>query len=207
MNYKKTILMAIVLVLMLVSSACFYPNLISTDDAIATGVAAGMKAIQDQTATVAAIATYTPYPTYTPEPTYTPQVINPAWYQYLYVYQPSDLAYYGSSSYCDRAAFVSETIYDNTVFNAGDTFVKSWTLHNIGQCTWHSSYRLVFTSGTAMGGASAYALPYDVPPGGTVTLSITLTAPSSYGTYRGNWALENASGYRFANFWVQIYVR
>ncbi len=205
MKQPKTIIFAIILALVLVSSACYFPQFISTEDAIATSVADALQKYADQTATVEAIATYTPYPTYTPNPTYTPQPSS-AWYPYLYDYHPSDSGV-RVGYYCNHASFVSETIADNTIFNAGESFTKSWTLMNTGQCTWSSGYRLVFREGSTMGGVLSSALPHDVPPGGTVTLSVILASPSSFGTYRGDWGLQTADGYRFALFWVQIHVR
>ena len=113
---------------------------------------------------------------------------------------------------CDRADFIADvTIPDNTVITPGASFVKTWRLRNSGSCTWSTSYRLVFDSGNAMSGPATVSLPTSVAPGQTVDVSVTLTAPSSSGTYQGFWKLQNASGVRFgiganANvaFWVKI---
>lgn len=113
---------------------------------------------------------------------------------------------------CDRADFIADvTIPDNTVITPGASFVKTWRLRNSGSCTWNTSYRLVFDSGHAMGGPASINLPTSVAPGQTVDVSVTLTAPSSSGTYQGFWKLQNAAGARFgiganANvaFWVKI---
>ena len=99
---------------------------------------------------------------------------------------------------CDRAKFVGETIPDGTLFSPGTTFTKTWTLLNNGSCTWSSSYRLIFTSGDAMGApAGGTTLPSSVAPGGTITVSVTLTVPSDVRSYQGNFNLQNASGARF----------
>lgn len=50
--------------------ACFIPEVISANDAIATEVSTALEEVLEETA--AAAPTYTPYPTYTPVPTYTP---------------------------------------------------------------------------------------------------------------------------------------
>jgi len=114
---------------------------------------------------------------------------------------------------CDRGTFVKDiTIPDNTEIAAGTTFVKTWQIKNNGSCTWTSGYALVFYNGDAMSGpASAPLTNGTVPPGSTVDISVTLIAPATTGTYKGNWRLRNAGGAVFglgsaadSSFWVQI---
>jgi hypothetical protein len=116
---------------------------------------------------------------------------------------------------CDRASFVSDvTIDDDTLMAAGTTFTKTWRLKNNGTCTWDTNYRLIFTSGDAMGApSSGAALPAVVAPGGTVDISATLTAPSSNRSYQADFMLQNSSGTRFGigenadkSFYVKIMV-
>jgi len=136
-------------------------------------------------------ATNTPVPTSTPVPTAT-QV-----------------------TYCEWAAFIKDvTISDGTVLDPGETFTKVWRLKNRGTCTWTADYMLVFTSGTQMGGTTALRLPGTVLPGQTVDVSVTLTAPSSSGSYTGYWMLRNPSGALFGSgdkanvpFYVDIVVK
>jgi hypothetical protein len=115
---------------------------------------------------------------------------------------------------CDWAQFVADvTIPDGTLIKAGNTFDKTWRLKNIGSCTWSKDYSLFFVNGQQMGPNTSMKLPNSVAPGGTVDLTINLTAPSTAGTYRGNWQLKNASGVQFGigpyankSFWVEIRV-
>lgn len=107
---------------------------------------------------------------------------------------------------CDKAQFVSETVPDDTSFSGGDDFVKSWTLKNIGTCSWTPSYMLVFVSGDSLAGPSNVSLAANVNPGQTITVSASLEAPDQNGTYHGNWGLRNAAGVVFSHFWVQIKV-
>jgi uncharacterized repeat protein (TIGR01451 family) len=102
-------------------------------------------------------------------------------------------------STCDRAAFVADvTIPDGTAMAGGTAFTKTWRLQNVGTCTWTTSYRLVFAGGDLMGvSSSAFNLPTSVAPGGTVDLSLNLTAPITAGNYIGYWKLRNASGTDF----------
>jgi hypothetical protein len=100
---------------------------------------------------------------------------------------------------CNIAAFVADITYpDDTPVTGGTSFEKKWRLRNAGSCTWTSGYRLVFVSGDGMGGAGSVPITNGtVPPGGMVDVSITLTAPVSSGTYRGNYKLQAADGTLF----------
>ena len=114
---------------------------------------------------------------------------------------------------CDRAEFEKDVTYpDNTAVDPGQTFVKTWRLKNTGTCTWTSAYSIVFVSGDSMDGPASTALTSGtVAPGKSVDVSVTLTAPDTGGTYRGNWKLRNGSNQIFGvgndaskPFWVQI---
>lgn len=138
--------------------------------------------------------TLTLIPTYTPGPTATPQ--------------PTSTAVP-----CDIARFVRDvTIPDNTQLKPGEGFVKTWRLRNAGSCTWTTGYALAFAGGEIMGAPAAVALPRNVAPGEEVDVSVTLTAPTRDGTFRGNYLLRNASNVLFGlgsgnkPFWVQVRV-
>lgn len=116
---------------------------------------------------------------------------------------------------CNLAAFEADvTVPDGTVMSPGQVFTKTWRLRNVGTCTWTSGYQLVFHQGDAMGVPAGYAQALTagtVPPGGTVDISVSLTAPMTAGTYRGYWRLREPGGQYFglrngASFWVQIQV-
>lgn len=114
----------------------------------------------------------------------------------------------------DRAAFVSETILDDTVFKPGTAFTKTWTLRNAGTCAWTTGYALSFYDGEQMGGPGMILLTTSVAPGESITLAVNLTAPNQNGTYKGRWMLMNEAGNLFGlgengkvAFWVQIIVQ
>ncbi len=119
-----------------------------------------------------------------------------------------------TSAYCtgtNLANFVSESIPDGTSMALGAAFTKTWTLTNVGTCTWDTGYSLVFVSGSQMSGPSSVPLTADVPPGSSVTLSVNLVAPTVAGTYTGYWELSTDQGIRFGvgagganDFWVEI---
>jgi len=202
---KKILSFFMVLMLGVFSSGCqlFYIN---TESVIATKVAEAVEekineiesavAPVEESAAPAPVSSPTPYPTYTPYPTPVPQTY--VTYNYSYVI--------GTPGGCLNAAFISETVPDNTVFTPGDGFIKTWTIQNTGYCTWNTNYHLVFLSGYAMGGDAYSNLPKSVSPGESVTLTANLTAPGTDGTYRGEWRVQSDSGINFARFWVQIVV-
>ena len=103
----------------------------------------------------------------------------------------------GAAQGCDNSIYLSDvTIKDGTVMTPGQTFTKTWAVQNTGTCTWNTSYKLVFSFGTAMNGTSV-AIPQDVAPGAQTQISVNLAAPSSLGNYTGNWKLQNAQGQYF----------
>jgi hypothetical protein len=114
---------------------------------------------------------------------------------------------------CDKAQFISDlTIPDGTVMNAGQLFTKKWRIKNIGTCAWNG-YTLVFDTGNSMGGPASSAIG-NTPPGGTVDISVDLTAPATPGDYRGYWRIRSTSGtllpvingYQLKSFYVDIKV-
>lgn len=135
-------------------------------------------------------ATQTPLITDTPQFTTTPLVIN--------TQVPT------AQNSCDNMIYVAdETIPDGSQVPAGSTFVKSWRIRNNGQCTWNTSYRLIY------GWASdswkeikksppvGVKLTSSVAPGAEYTISVSLTAPTTSGSYMAAFRLQNDKGYNF----------
>lgn len=98
----------------------------------------------------------------------------------------------------ERVEFVSDvTVPDGTVFAPNQTFTKTWRLRNVGSTTWTSAYSLIFFSGEKMNSPTAVPLPGDVPPNGTVDISVTLVSPATPGQYIGYYMLRNPQGKSF----------
>ncbi len=111
------------------------------------------------------------------------------------------------TSNCDSGHFLTDVTYpDGTVVPAGTSFTKTWRIQNTGTCSWTPSYALVFISGDLMSGPTVQALSGNVNPGQSQDVSVALIAPSSNGTYTGNWGIRNSSGVIFTHFYVQIKV-
>lgn len=192
---KSMKVLAMLALLSVILAACNFPlaNQSSDEDAVATSVALTVAANVQAAPPTATMAQ--PTNTLPALPTVTPQVINTV------------SAFPTSTTLpCNQAVLISEDPLDDKSYNAGATFTKTWTFKNVGTCTWNANYKLVFISGNAMGGTASKNLTGNVAPGQSVTLSVSLTAPSSAGTYKGIWNLQGDDGVNFANFWVQIKV-
>jgi hypothetical protein len=98
------------------------------------------------------------------------------------------------------AAYVADvTMPDNTTVDPGATFVKTWRIRNSGTCQWRDRYALAYVKGDRMDSEATIAVN-DTAPGETVEVSVPLTAPSSPGTYRGEWRMRSEKGAAFGPF-------
>lgn len=96
------------------------------------------------------------------------------------------------------------------ILQPGQDFVKSWRVRNSGACEWTANFALVYVSGNRVE-ASMGALPLiigrTVAPGATIDLSVTLQAPTVYGTFQGFWQMRDDTGRLFGEVvWVGIQV-
>lgn len=187
---KKATFIVVALV-MLVISACNFPFVGESENALATTVAQTVEAMEaEEKQPTLAVVTQAPtlsVPTATPVPTEEPEDTE----------EPDP---------CLFATFVSETIPDNTKYSPGAAFTKSWTLRNTGTCDWNVDYKISFKSGDQMGGPDEQNIPQETDPGEDVELAINLTAPASAGTYTGYWQMETHQGVAFGEVWVKIVV-
>ena len=95
------------------------------------------------------------------------------------------------------------TIPDDTQLAPGTAFVKTWRIRNSGTCDWGAGFTLVFVSGDQMGAPGSVTVP-PTAAGSTVDVSVNMVAPTTPGTYRGNWRLRSDTGQLFG---TTVYVR
>ena len=132
------------------------------------------------------VASSTPLPTNTPIATFTPMAT---------AVPPTATAI---PIPCNAAKFIADvTIPDWSTMYAGEAFVKTWQVKNVGTCSWTKEYRIFFFDGKKLEAASSVAFPKTVNPGDTVNLSVSMVAPSEKGSYTGSWMLEAANGVDF----------
>jgi uncharacterized protein YkwD len=111
----------------------------------------------------------------------------------------------------DKAGYFGDvTVPDDTVFQQGNAFVKTWRFRNEGTCTWGPAYSLVLIKGDQMGGPTSVPLPV-ANPGDIFDVSINLVAPSRGGPFMGVYEFQDANGTKFGvnsngidKFWVKI---
>ena len=114
----------------------------------------------------------------------------------------------------DKAAFYGDvTIPDDTGFEQGVGFTKTWRFRNEGDCTWDETYTMVFAGGEILNGPLSAPLSMRVAPGEIANLSIDLRTPDRGGVFRSNWEFQNPQGARFGTgagghepFWAQVIV-
>ena len=104
------------------------------------------------------------------------------------------------------AAFVADvTIPPGMQVSAGQTFVKTWRMRNVGTCTWAGVYSLDYHSGERMAAPPYRLLQAVVRPGDEIDISVQLTAPAAEGKYSATWQLSDPSYRVFGpNVYVQI---
>lgn len=96
---------------------------------------------------------------------------------------------------CYRAKWIQDvTIPDGTRISPSATFTKTWRVQNIGTCTWNTGYALVYDGGHSTGAPASTALPSNVPPGGTIDVSVIITAPATNGDYIWKFKLRSDNG-------------
>jgi hypothetical protein len=108
---------------------------------------------------------------------------------------------------------IDVTIPDDSAMLPGQSFTKTWKIQNIGVCTWSKAYSARFFYGAQMNAPEQVPLVKEVPPGESVEIEIDMVAPSTPGSYQGNWKLANSKGQFFgigpngdSPFWVRIKV-
>ena len=197
----KKISLSLMLIMCLLVSACNFPLLsqpAEEPNALATAVAQTLQAMASQ-----------PLPTQQPPaqqptmpaglPTVTPPQLTAA-----FTVQAPPTA---TPQPCNKAQFLTETIPDDTEFNAGEEFTKGWTFTNVGTCTWNSNYKLVFASGEAMGGPASVKFSKNVVPNDQITVQVPLKAPAATGTYSATWKFQAEDGTQFGPVTVRIKVK
>lgn len=109
---------------------------------------------------------------------------------------------------CNYVLFMGDiSVDDGTKFLPGEGFTKVWRLKNAGSCTWNTSYGITFDSGEALSAPATVYLPGTVAPGQEVDVAVAMKAPTTPGSYRGNWRMRDQNGAKFGTtFYVDIQV-
>jgi len=106
---------------------------------------------------------------------------------------------------CELSArFVEDvTVPDDTMYNGGVSFRKTWRMSNDGECTWEPGVTWTHIGGALLGAESP--VPVELAePGRIVDVSVDMVAPTAPGTYSSFWRLRRPDGEFFGD---QAYVR
>jgi hypothetical protein len=102
------------------------------------------------------------------------------------------------------ARFVEDvTVPDDSLYNGGVNFTKTWRLRNDGECVWPPGTAWVWISGDLLGAQSPVEVEL-AEPGRIIDISVDMVSPMSPGTYRSYWRLQSPDGEFFGD---QAYVR
>jgi hypothetical protein len=102
------------------------------------------------------------------------------------------------------AHFVEDVnVPDDSLYNSGVRFTKTWRLQNDGSCTWEPGTQWVFINGDLMGAESPVSVEL-AEPDRIVDISVDFVAPPAPGTYTSYWRLRRPNGEFFGD---QAYVR
>jgi len=97
----------------------------------------------------------------------------------------------GGSSSDYSCSLLSRSPDNGAVFSGGATFTENWKVKNTGSVKWTTTnVDFIYVSGENMSAISGFDLPSAVSPGGTITLSVSMTAPNSAGNHKTTWSLR-----------------
>jgi len=200
-KFQKNMIILIIIVLASgIISACGPKEPAVDIDAQKTGFAqtANVQATMTAEAQPTATETLEPTATFTATPEYTPTLAVTATKSAPTTSNPS--------SGGDAAQWLANDPPDNTIFKPGEEFTVTWTLENTGTPTWTTNYYIKFYSGEQMDAEDKVFLPYPVPPGTNVQVSVDFVATESEGSKRSDWILKNANDETFYSFYIVIEV-
>ena len=103
----------------------------------------------------------------------------------------------------DAAFWADVTVPDNTRIEIGESFVKTWRIHNTGTCEWTQDFLFTFADGRRMGGPIAVSVD-ETGPEESVDVSVELVAPATPGIHRGDWQMCVGGEYFGKKVYVQI---
>jgi hypothetical protein len=169
---------------------------------IFTEIASTALALQTQTMLAIPSPTNTPLASPTPEATNTALVTEtplPSTLSATTLAVDTPIA--ATQDSCNNLQYMSDvTIPDGYSAAPGEEMDKTWSVENLGPCTWNEDYKLAYAyggEGTSWNTISPQRLGKVVAPGETVNITITLRAPTAHGDYGAYFILQNDKGVNF----------
>jgi hypothetical protein len=171
---------------------------------IFTQIASTALALQTQTVLAMPTATSTPQISPTPQKTNTPLITDtplPGTVSVSATPLPLNTPLATSQTSCDNMKYIADvTIPDGYVAAPGEVMKKTWTVQNLGPCTWTQNYKLIFGwggQGTNWNTTQSVNLSKVVAQGENIDITVSLSAPSASGEYVAVFKLQNDKGFNF----------
>jgi len=101
-----------------------------------------------------------------------------------------------SAGGCLNSQLVTLSLASGEKLGTGETFTQTFTIKNTGTCTWNGDYKLTYVGGDILG-SDTRKIRRDVGPGGTVDVSLDMTAPGSTGSVQSAWQMASDEGTLF----------
>ena len=179
-----------------------------------TDVPGAVNTIVVQTAQAAASETAaamppTLTPTLTQIPTQTPSITPSPTPTFLFLLlTPTKTPLPTSSAGPLACQLTAKTPVDNTTLKKNQKFTMSWTVGNVGSAEWDPAHvDLIYVSGARMNAPKVADLPNSVPPGQSITLTLSMIAPSTAGAYKSVWALQQGKSNNFCKLNINLIVQ
>ena len=171
---------------------------------IFTQIASTALALQTQTVLAMPTSTSTPQISATPQKTNTPLITDtplPGTVSASATPLPLNTPLATSQTSCDNMKYIADvTIPDGYVAAPGEVMKKTWTVQNLGPCTWTENYKLIFGwggQGTNWNTTQPVNLSKVVAQGENIDITVSLSAPSASGEYVAVFKLQNDKGFNF----------
>jgi len=171
---------------------------------IFTQIASTALALQTQTVLAMPTSTSTPQISATPQKTNTPLITDtplPGTVSASATPLPLNTSLATSQTSCDNMKYIADvTIPDGYVAAPGEVMKKTWTVQNLGPCTWSQDYKLIFGwggQGTNWNTTQPVNLSKVVAQGENIDITVSLSAPSASGEYVAVFKLQNDKGFNF----------
>ncbi len=147
-------------------------------------------------------------PTLTPIPSRTPSITPSLTPTFLFLLStPTRTATFSASSGDYACQLTGQSPEDGTIMKKNQNFTASWTVVNSGQAAWNTNnVDFVYLSGVKMANIKAADLPKSVSPGQSITLTLSMTAPSVPDKYKTAWTLQQGKT-AFCRLTVNIVVK
>ena len=113
--------------------------------------------------------------------------------------QPAATLVPGTTEKCPDAKFVADvTVPDNTQFDKGKEFIKTWKVQNSGACDWPDGTVAAYASGEKLSAPDSVKIGA-VKSGDSVEISVKMKAPDQDNNSKATWRLVDDQGNLFGD--------